>query len=326
MHERIADENSIMIIPMFVWDTREEGTGADPGPAYEVGGDTFRTAAGSRCELIHPLTLRMWGLPPALEGLTMLHIGDLHAHRPRRRFAQLVEEVRAAQADLLVLTGDYMHAQGDEPLAMEVLERIVEAGETARAAVGVFGNHDSLELRGRAKRLPVRWLENHAWGSEDLPLTILGVDCGWRESRPVSGDLAAAALDEPDDPERERVRLLLCHLPTYFPAAGLAQIMFSGHTHGGQIRLPGGCAVYNATPDWPLRLSSGVLRSGKSRCVITRGLGESTVLSLRLRTARILCPPHAPLLTLRGAEQARGEGPLRPPPSPAAAIVCEHPW
>jgi hypothetical protein len=107
------------------------------------------------------------------------------------------------------------------------------------------------------------------------------------------------------------LRILLAHVPNWLPAAADAGIdlTLSGHTHGGQLRLPlawariGAWCVpgvwYNATPHWPMHLSSGLLRSRGSVGLIARGLGEAYWDGLRL-----FCPPHAPLIRLEGAEDS----------------------
>jgi predicted MPP superfamily phosphohydrolase len=68
--------------------------------------------------------------------------------------------------------------------------------------------------------------------------------------------------------------------------------MFSGHTHGGQCRLPTGRALINST-DLPLRLTSGLLRHKNTICLVSRGLGEVHM------PLRAFCPPQLPVYTLR---------------------------
>ena len=87
---------------------------------------------------------------------------------------------------------------------------------------------------------------------------------------------------------------MLSHFPHYLPvAADLGiDILISGHTHGGQCRLPGGLALVNSS-DLPLRLTSGILRHRNTVAVVSRGLREARL------PLRLFCPPHLPIYTLR---------------------------
>jgi predicted MPP superfamily phosphohydrolase len=88
--------------------------------------------------------------------------------------------------------------------------------------------------------------------------------------------------------------MVLSHLPMTLPVlADLGvDVMLCGHTHGGQIRPLPGCVIYNST-DWPLHLTSGLLRHQNTLCATSRGLGEAGL------PLRVFCPPQLPLFTLR---------------------------
>jgi len=137
----------------------------------------------------------------------------------------------------------------------------------------------------------------------------------------------ASAADPPRDPAgpslrharsatgrstTDRFQMMLCHWPTYLPVASElgADLMFSGHTHGGQIRLPNRWCLRNST-DMPSRLTSGVLRHRQTVCLVARGLGE---VGLPLR---LFCPPHVPVYNLH-------RGP--PPGRNVQTIENVRPW
>jgi hypothetical protein len=86
---------------------------------------------------------------------------------------------------------------------------------------------------------------------------------------------------------------MLSHYPMYLPTVADmgVDLMFSGHTHGGQWRVPFAGALYNSS-DLPMFLSSGILRHRRTLCVVSRGLGETWL------PIRFFCPPHMPLYTL----------------------------
>lgn len=291
--------------------------------------------------LIDPVRLPLSGLPAELEGLRLLVVSDLHVRRGRwrrRRQERLLEAVAGAEYDLLLLGGDYMNRPGDEAAAHELLGRLVEAARPRLGAVGVWGNHDTYHLRDRVRDLPGLWLlSNEAWADPGWPVTVIGVDCApdglglaWGDlETAVAAASAVEARSEAKEPVVEavvpgggargaepaeagepgsgqRLRILLAHQPDWLPGASRlgVDLVVAGHTHGGQVRLPGCGPLFNATPGWPLRFSSGILGCGRTRAVVSRGLGETYVQGLRL-----LCPPHAPLITLTRAEEdaARGD-------------------
>jgi len=252
-----------------------------------------------RTNLLTPLELTCDRLPAALDGLRVVHMTDMHVRRPRRRHRRLCEELAGCAFDLLVMTGDYMHLRAHEAATLDVLRQVCEAAQPRLAIVGAFGNHDTPGLIRGAADLPVRWLFDGAWTSDRLPLTVLGLHYTERDRE---GDLTAALLDEPK-PAEPRFRMLLAHEPTWLVPASQAgvDLMFAGHTHGGQVRLPGGRAILNQMR-WPLAFTSGVMRLDRTTAVVSNGLGEGW-----FDHFRVLCPAHAPLITLR-----RSERPMEP--------------
>lgn len=125
----------------------------------------------------------------------------------------------------------------------------------------------------------------------------------------------AAAPPPPDDRtvvHLKRMKIALAHYPTVLPiAADLGfDLLVSGHSHGGQIRLPFAKALINSM-DWPLRLTSGILRHRQTLCVISRGLGENGL------PLRMFCPPHIPLISFK-------RGPT--PGMPTDDVQMLQPW
>ena len=254
---------------------------------------------------IDPITLAIPNLPEALRGLKVLHITDLHIRRHRAVYEQLIATITRIDHDILALTGDVMDDEGHEPVAFETATRLVNAARPRIGAFGVHGNHDTHDLRRRLEHLSVRWLHNRAFVHPSLPLSILGVECDVPERNAPRGDLLAALLSEQRErPNFRGFRLLLAHIPNWLPAAsdGSVDLMLSGHTHAGQVRLPGLDPLYNATPGWPHALSGGIYRGGPTTAVISRGVGESYMDGLRL-----FCTRQVPLIMLERAETAATE-------------------
>lgn len=258
-----------------------------------------------RYGLIEPVDLGLPRLPTALEGLRIAHISDPHVRKPRPRHEKLLTQLTAMRLDLLVLTGDYMTVPGDEDVAFAFLKRLAGRVHPALGTFGVFGNHDSQELIDRClAELPaVTWLINDARRvtHRDIPIDLLGLHtrhAGFPDAAALAQAMRGLAQDgavlhRPDDAQRP-IRLLLSHYPfTVAVASDLgADLVIAGHTHGGQLRLPGRRALVNSSP-LPLPLTAGLLRHRDTLAIVSRGLGE---LKLPLRT---FCPPHAPVYTLR---------------------------
>ena len=269
------------------------------------------------------LDLTLPEVPEELLGLRLAHLTDLHIHGHRRRHGRIAAALKQLNPDLVLLTGDYVTRWWRHEVAFEAMGRICAAVDPPRGIFGVFGNHDGQPLRHRLEGLPVTWLNNTVHRFADLPLEIWGSDTRYDhtqdglalaeqlgpQSTPATGDAPDKAA--PPSP-RPVVRLLLSHLPSFLPtAADLgADVMFSGHTHGGQIRLPGGRALRNST-DLPLHLTSGLLRHRNTICYVSRGLGEV------LLPIRFCCPPQLPVYTIR-------RGPL--PGEYTDQIVNVRPW
>lgn len=257
-------------------------------------------------------------LPPHLEGLTILHIADLHirVQAPgRRSFLELLKALAVVPADLVVLTGDYMDQPGHEPAALEMLRQVLRAARpgSAGSVLGIFGNHDTLDFQKAARELPgIRWLDNVA-ADVDIPgrgsLRVLGLS--WPE------DPLAAALSPsspvPGAQSPVPFLLTLAHMPgVIFPAADLGlPLVLAGHTHAGQVRFSPRSAPHTSS-DTPSHLASGTLRLRDTLLCISRGLGEAV-----FEGARVNCPRQLPLYALR-----RGPLPATPDPMRVAQVIA----
>lgn len=250
--------------------------------------------------LIHPVDLPVPELPHELDGLRIAHVSDLHVKRWNKRLSQLVNQLTAMRLDLVVFTGDYQHLPPHRDVSIDVMQRLTRPLRPAIGSFGVFGNHDEADFIDAVGDLPITWLRDQAAVIPDKPIEIMGL----HQQRHQAPDAVALALHrgrrtvEPvgpkADPVAERFRILLCHNPARAHAADAfgAHLTLSGHTHGGQLRLPWKRSLVNAT-DLPQWMSSGAIRTRSGLLCISRGLGES---GLPLRT---WCPPHMPVYTLR---------------------------
>jgi predicted MPP superfamily phosphohydrolase len=237
--------------------------------------------------------VRLAPLPTAFDGFTLLHLSDLHADAGARYLQALAGALAGVACDACVLTGDYRFAtQGSCAPALAALGAIVPA--LPRPAFAVMGNHDGFALAEGLERLGVQVLMNesaalHRGGAQ---LHIAGIDDAHYFR---THDLRRAASGIP----RGACAILLSHTPEPFRAAAAHgfSLMLSGHTHGGQICLPGGLPVLTDCPA-PRRFARGAWRHGAMQGYTSRGCGCSII------DARFHCPPEATLHVLRSASAA----------------------
>lgn len=252
-------------------------------------GTCYGFAEAGGFEVARP-TLSLPKLPAAFEGVRVAFLADLH-HGPYTSLAFITSAVRttlALKPDLILLGGDYCLRES------KYIRPCFEVLKSLSAPLGVFGvlgNHDyahgEVETRREMRRAGIEELTNAGvWlqrGNDKLRLA--GVDDLWW-GKPD----AAEALG---DATAEDAVLLLSHNPDICeplrdPRVGL---VLSGHTHGGQVRVPG-----MRNPFIPSRYgekySHGLVEAPATRVYVSRGLGATGL------PVRYNCPPELTLVTL----------------------------
>ena len=223
----------------------------------------------------HDITLPFW--PPALDGVRVLHLSDIHVGGAmnRARLRRVAELANAAAPDLVLHTGDFLtHRSGDFDAAL------YEALADIRAPYGqwaCFGNHDfddPRRLEARLRDAGVTVLRNHlvTLVVRGQPLEIGGADFLFR---PPNRHRRYQEIVDGWGPRTGAPRILLNHDPSAFDAlpAGCADLVLSGHTHGGHIgvQLDVGSAVtlvgLAGIPD------QGVFTRGDMHMFVTRCVG-----------------------------------------------------
>lgn len=236
------------------------------------------------------LTLGFADLPPALEGLRVGQLSDLHlGKRYSEQNARLaVEWMRRERPDLLVITGDLVSYE-------RAIGRIAPLLRGLSAPLGVYavpGNHDYFEgmaavteaLAAAGVPMLVNEHRRLSWGGGEL--WLVGVDDVWEGVADLDGALAGVPADG--------WKLLLSHSPDFVDEAaqrGIA-LQLSGHTHGGHLRLP--LLGPFTLPRYGVRYPYGLMQVASTTLYVTGGLGG---IPLRFR-----CPPEATIFTLRTRE------------------------
>ncbi len=231
------------------------------------------------------------GLPATFEGIKVAFLTDLHCSKlnPPEFLEQAVRETNRLRPDVVLLGGDYVDRGTAyiRPMA-QALARL----KAPLGLYGVLGNHDHVSgpaaVRAGLKQAGIvdvtnagRWLT--VGGSR---IRIAGVGDLWWDKQDESAALEGAAEDE--------AVILLSHNPDYAMKIKdrRVRLILSGHTHGGQIRLPWVGALYTNSR-YGQRLVSGLVSFDSFQLYVSRGVGAAMI------PFRYHCPPEIVLLTLQ---------------------------
>ena len=227
-------------------------------------------------------------LPPAFEGYTLLQLSDLHLDMSEAHLERLIQSVQGLTHDVCVLTGDFrFRTFGPYAPALKALARL--RPHLGRTVYAVLGNHDTVRMVPGMEALGIGVLMNESVRIErdGSSLALAGIDDA-HYFRTHNFDKAAAGIG-PDD-----CAILLSHTPEPYRHAAHADfsLMLSGHTHGGQICLPGGMPILTDS-DAPRAFARGPWRYHRMTGYTSVGCGVSIV------DVRLNCPPEITLHRLR---------------------------
>jgi uncharacterized protein len=227
-------------------------------------------------------------LPSEFEGFTILHLSDLHADMSAGAMAEAARLISDLSYDLCVLTGDYRgRTYGPfHPCLRDMLRlREVLKGDI----YGVLGNHDTILMVPDLERMGIRMLLNEHVAIErgGSHMFLAGIDDA-HFYRVDNIEKAAAAMAQ------DEFSILLSHTPETYRQASHAgfDLLLAGHTHGGQICLPGGTPIVLASAlprsmgrgPWKYRGMAGYTSVGAGSCGVP---------------VRFNCPPEITLHRLR---------------------------
>ena len=236
------------------------------------------------------------GLPAAFDGVTVLLITDLHAgpfigvdvlQRTLNRLATL-------EPDLILFGGDLTTARVSD------IEPHAEALGALSAPFGVYavpGNHEHFtdDPDGVGEILEgagIVWLRNRSTWLErgNARVLLVGIDDAMLGDPDLDAALSASALSGRGG--EATTSLLLSHNPDIFfdAVARRVSLVLSGHTHGGQIRIPGLPVLARASR---YHLNEGRYALDDTELVVSRGFGATGL------PFRVACAPEVVLLTLR---------------------------
>jgi predicted MPP superfamily phosphohydrolase len=241
-------------------------------------------------------------LPPGAR-LRLVQISDLHVERLTRRERELVERVRELDAEYVLLTGDYLNfSYIGEPRAIEDARWVLSRLHARKGVYAIRGTHqvdpNSL-LPLLFEGLPIRWLrgESVLLQEDRFELVVAGASSTRRTE--IDGPAVDRALEgvlaQPD-----AFSVLLFHIPDAADQARAAgvDLYLSGHTHGGQLRLPVYGALVTGTASGK-RYEMGRYDLGGTTLYVSRGIGMEGMAAPR---ARFLSPPEIVCVDIVGAD------------------------
>jgi len=233
--------------------------------------------------------------------LRLIHLGDLHIERLTDRENKMQKLIEETKPDLILFSGDVLNLSFlKDPQALEVARHIIGKWQAPLGVYLVSGSPavDLPQIFPQlVKDLPVRWLQDEVVtiSYEGSEIELVGLSC---THDPLVDSTRLQRLVNPD-PEDGNFRILLYHSPDMAPEAAKQAIdlQLSGHTHGGQVRLPLYGAIYTASLTGK-RYESGRQQIGEMTLYVTRGIGMEGAAAPRLR---FLCPPEVILWYISSA-------------------------
>lgn len=223
-------------------------------------------------------------IPKAFDGLVIVQLSDLQDAEFGQNQIKLAEKVKKLDPDFIFLTGDIIDSNRyDLEKSLQLVRKLVRIAKVYY----VIGNHEVAvnqveEITSALRALGVVVLKNEAkiLERDGEKLVIAGLDDPLMESIEGSEKTIAKYMDStlasiPD----QYYRLLLSHRPEVFDVYTNRQVdlIFTGHAHGGQVRIPGIGGLIAPGQGWFPKYMAGVHTKGITTMVVSRGLGNSVV-------------------------------------------------
>ena len=254
--------------------------------------------------------LSLKGLPESFSGTRIVQISDLHDASFGPGNQRLLKRINALKPDLVLVTGDLI-SSGDKDFspALALMTGLAKQYATCFS----LGNHEQIHAWFMGDELPdflkkmealgIHVLDNSRmeWkiGDETVDISGYSSDLSFYSDADV---LASSGISVSDPAPLlmklgkpgGRFQILMAHNPDYFQsyAAWGADVVFSGHMHGGVVRLPYVGGLLSPSREWFPHYDAGLFRQGDAVMIVNRGLGNSVI------PVRVFNPPDISLITL----------------------------
>jgi len=235
---------------------------------------------------LHKFDIPIEGLPQCFEGYRILHLSDIHIDEILDGGEHLCDTVAGLEYDLCVLTGDYrFDTYGVYDEMMTRMARLMEVLDCSDGVVSILGNHDFIEMVPDFEAMGMTVLLNESIAIErgERRIWLVGLD----DAHYYEVDDLPRATEKVDSSEPV---VLLAHSPEVIEEAEAfgVDLYLCGHTHGGQVCLPGGIPIIG-NARCPRNKLSGRWSHGRMQGYTHRGTGASGL------PVRINCPPDITL-------------------------------
>lgn len=238
-------------------------------------------AWGNTALEVNTYTVRSDRLPAAFDGFRIAQVSDLHNAEMGDGNERLISALRDAAPDVIVITGDMIDSRNTD---VEIALDFAEAAVHIAPCYYVMGNHEArtgayVTLKKGLRELGVTVLEDArvVLERESDTIALVGVNDPARSGGDEAETMARALARLTE--EGDGYTVLLSHRPELVDvyAASGVDLVFSGHAHGGQVRLPliGGLAAPNQ--GFFPRYDGGLYTKNDTRMVVSRGVGNSII-------------------------------------------------
>lgn len=246
---------------------------------------------------VEHIAVKIKDLPNDLKGLKIAHISDVHIPQNASSIPQLIEKVKGQNPDIIVLTGDIIDKRSK--LNEKELKNLCKGLSAIANTYAVRGNHEDWsghleEWKSILRENHIKIIENkfETYQRGNASLALMGLEDGERYSPDIFKGIESL---------NNMPKILLAHHPELFYTYVsdsyniTPDVIFSGHAHGGQFRIP----IINKgilSPDQGLfpTFTSGIYTSDNGKqMIVSRGLGNS-IFPIRMNNR-----PHLPIITLQ---------------------------